>query len=162
MRRQGQLVLVDPTSHHQALRDALNSTTGPVLELGCGNSSTRFLHDLCVPANRFLLSLDNNPEWSSQFADLDNHYHEVRLTNDYLRDKWTNREWSVALVDLAPRQLRVPVIQRLAFSCGRIVIHDTDCWHYGYGPTLMGFRWRKDYRDKLPFTTVVSNRQAIT
>lgn len=161
MSRYNNIVPVSANSHHKPLLDCLALTTGPVLELGAGNHSTQFLHDACGKS-RLLLTLDNNADWLERWRGLAGHYHELRSVEDWRQpDKWRSRHWGVALVDTAPPESRGYLAVQLAPICDFIVVHDTDCREYAFDTALMTFRWRKEYRDELPFSTVVSNRREI-
>ena len=54
-------------THQVLLYEAVQRTTGPVIEFGCGEGSTVMLHEVCKDQNRRLVSVDNNPSWLSRY-----------------------------------------------------------------------------------------------
>ena len=51
-------------THMAALITAVANTTGAVLEMGCGDFSTPLLHAICSAEKRFLLSAEDNKQWT--------------------------------------------------------------------------------------------------
>jgi hypothetical protein len=65
--------------------------------------------------------------------------------------------WSVALVDQASRA-RTPNAIYLADKVEYILLHDSDsAAHYRYDRVWPHFKYRLDYTDAKPWTTVLSN-----
>ena len=59
----------DPYSTHQpVLYQIAKSTTGPIIEFGCGYGSTDLLHAICKKEGRLLISLDDDREWLEKFS----------------------------------------------------------------------------------------------
>jgi len=155
-KQMGKEQLMDATStHFPILAACVARTTGPVLELGCGDYSTPMLHLLC--RNRRLVSIDSDANWLSRYEDFRSSTHELVHASD-----WANagvidaNSWDVALVDHAPGTRRAPEIQRLMHRAKFIVIHDTEDPNYGYEPILSQFKFRYDYTRLKPWTSVVS------
>lgn len=69
---------VDLVSTHQRLLIAAAlRTEGEMIELGCGWYSTPLLHELALATGRRLWTLDNQPYWLPQFADLEHNLHRI-------------------------------------------------------------------------------------
>lgn len=131
-------------SHRFGLLRALDATDGPVLELGIGWDSTPYLHAYCAAAERYLLSVENDPQWLVRFDMLGGAlpypfgsplYHnggEHRFL--FLPDSnWAHvpiegTSWGVALVDHADSAQRLVELERLRHTCEIVVFHDADCW----------------------------------
>lgn len=147
---------MDPTStHFPILAACVARTSGPVIELGCGDYSTPMLHLLCK--NRLLVSVESDASWLARYEDLKSPNHELSLVRDWSSaSRIEERTWDVALVDHAPGERRVPEIRRLMHRAKFIVVHDTEDPGYGYETVLPEFRYRYDYKRLRPWTTVVS------
>lgn len=58
----------DPYGTHQPVLYTLAiNTMGPIIEFGCGNSSTDLLHEVCKQTNRLLISIDDDEAWLNKF-----------------------------------------------------------------------------------------------
>lgn len=145
------------STHFPILAACTVRTTGPVLELGCGDYSTPMLHYICN--GRRLVSLDHDPGWLERYRDLESHNHSLHLVTDWAAMKMIdNEEWDVAFVDHAPAQQRVYEIKRLMDRAQYIVIHDTEDpgGIYNYEAILPAFKYRYDCKRWPTWTSVVS------
>ena len=153
--------LINPYGSHQELLFAcVARTKGPVIELGMGNYSTRQLHQMCVPYNRPLCSVETNGEWASQFDDLKCALHGIQIVSGMEDYRPIDTSWDVAFVDHHPAERRRVDVLRLAEKTRYIVIHDTDLESdgiYGIRATIASFKYRLDSKRWTPMTTVVSN-----
>lgn len=163
-------------THLPYLRKAVEETTGPVLELGCGEGSTPMLHELVAQRGRDLVSVDNNEEWIAKFVYLT--LSSGQIVGDrtappavaggshiFFHDPDPAREvrgpWSVAFVDHAPGHTRVNAVERLRNVADYIVVHDTEESGYGVWDTLQSFKHKKHFRRSRPWTSVVSETREI-
>ena len=147
-------------SHLPVLLQALGKTTGPVLELGMGVTSTPLLSAWCGMEGRELRSVDNDQkvyEWA--VARYSAPHHAICLVWD-----WDNARidgnWDVVLVDHSPSERRVVEIKRLAHRAQYIVIHDSNGRYereYHYSTIYPLFRYKLDFTALEPSTTVLSN-----
>lgn len=144
-------------SHIPVLVKALAQTTGPVLELGTGHSSTILLHMLCAEAERKLVSYDNDPVFIDLFRKFRTPDHVIELVN------WDNvdisGDWGVVLVDEGPAENRIKSIKKLANSAELLVLHDTEDPVYNYEEIYPLFKYRYDYKKFRTHVAVVSNKQ---
>ena len=154
--------LINPYGSHQELLFAcVARTRGPVIELGMGNYSTRQLHQMCVPYNRPLCSVETDGNWAAQFDDLRCALHGIQVVRgmeDYR--PIDDIAWDVAFVDHAPGEMRQREVKRLAAKTRYIVIHDTDPESdgvYNIRSTIESFKYRLESKRWPPMTTVVSN-----
>lgn len=143
-------------THYAVLAACVARTQGPVLELGCGNYSTPMLHLMC--RDRKLVSLDNTPEWLSNFSELRTPRHEIHQVDRWDDCKWIDEGfWDVVFVDHSPPERRILELRRLMHRARYIVVHDTEDPCYLYESVFPDFKHRYDYRLLDPWTTVLSN-----
>lgn len=149
------------------LMEVMNRTTGDVLELGPGVFSTPYLHWLCRKQQRYLLTLENHEMW---FNFVRKYYktgkdkpfrHRFVFMKDWDdAEKLINKKWDVVLVDHSPSARRVEEIRKLANLAKYIIIHDADDFqerNYHYSKIYPLFKYRYDFREVEPGTTVLSN-----
>jgi hypothetical protein len=156
-------------THIHPLTTAVLNTTGPVLELGCGDFSTPILHEICKQQRRHLLSCDTSKEWIELFLDLESSMHTFKYvpvySNDWDADPkphlWNeignDRVWSVVFIDHRPAAQRKVDIARFASNAEIIVVHDTEESGYEYESVFPTFKYRFDYMRYAVRTTLVSN-----
>lgn len=122
-------------SHQPLLIWAVENTTGPVLELGCGDYSTPLLHDLLKDTKRKLVSVDDDLTWMGRFSKLTSITHSFVVTNQTkwkeTIDSFANIKWGVVFVDQGYTKeigdpARIYSVQRLAECAEYIVAHDAD------------------------------------
>jgi hypothetical protein len=142
----------------------VNRTSGPVLELGCGNYSTPMLHFMCK--NRPLFSAETDSKWFEKFAEYQSTNHDIRLVSDWDQYDVIDRYfWDVALVDHAPGKRRIVETARLKDRCRFLVLHDveeldksTPCGaDYKWAQILPMFKHVWIWNRYRPHTAVVSN-----
>ena len=112
-------------NHLPLLYLALEQTkTGDVVEMGCGDGSTLWLHDYCLQNNRLLHSFDTSVDWLGKFKHLISSHHSINHIND-----WGNTPIdgvSVVLIDHAPGERRYIDANRYKDINGILVCHDTE------------------------------------
>ncbi|HLG90830.1 MAG TPA: hypothetical protein VI336_01570 [Candidatus Saccharimonadales bacterium] len=146
-------------SHLPVLMRIISITDGDVLEMGMGLYSTPYLHWACFN-KRKLVSYDNEPEYFNMNKEYKDALHEVHFVDDW--DKADiEKPWDLALIDHGPPERRGEDIMRLANLVKYIIVHDTH-WkqdkHYHYKENVFPFfKYRYDYEEVRPTTTVLSN-----
>ena len=149
----------EPTwgSHIPVLIKVMEHTSGCVLELGMGISSTPLLHMLCFDKDRHLVSYEDDPTFIKMFEKYADSTHEIRKVEDWNHIN-LDHDWSVVLVDHKPAERRIEEIKRL--NAEYIVIHDSEPSMnelYRYDEIYPLFKHRFDYTKALVHTTVLSN-----
>jgi hypothetical protein len=143
------------STHMPMLIKAVQSTTGDVCELGSGFNSTPLLHWLTQ--GRKLVTYENDPDYLHFSMKFKTHNHKVRHLNevDY------NKHWSVVFIDHNNRpNKRGDDVKRFQ-NADLIVIHDSEKpEEYGYAD--LNFKYRYDWKDCEPWTTVLSNTIDVT
>lgn len=139
------------TTFMPVLSKILSITSGDVLELGTGIMSTPYLHWMCYPTKRKLVSYEN----SSFYADIASQYiddfHDVYITGSY-REINVEKEWDVVFIDFFEVQDRHIPLERLLKHAKYIVMHDSTYLDF------MGVsKFRFDYSKEHPCTSVFSD-----
>jgi len=147
-------------THLPVLMRAVEMTSGPIVEFGAGFFSTPYLHWQAYLQRRKLVTFENNLEFIKLFDRYQTDGHQIIPVTDWDAIDLSG-EWSVALIDHAPKERRIEEIKRLANTCDYLVIHDTQGRRenvFHYRDTLATFKYRKDFTSVRPHTCVVSNR----
>jgi hypothetical protein len=150
-------------THLPVLMRVMEVSSGRVAEFGAGFFSTPFLHWKTYLQKRPLVTFENNLEFIKLFDRYQTDWHEVVPVTDWDAIDLSG-EWSVALIDHAPKERRIEEIKRLANTCDYLVIHDTQGRRenvFHYRDTLATFKYRKDFTSVRPHTCVVSNRVSL-
>lgn len=133
----------DPFSTHQpVLYEALLRTEGNVVEFGCGDGSTRMLHELCERQGKHLWTFDTDWKWLGKYTDYATKNHEIIFVDNwdtFLREGGGRRSWmycDVAFIDQGPFEARAVTVQLLKETARFLVVHDCD---YFPGTGLFGF-----------------------
>lgn len=146
-------------SHLPVLTKIVEITDGPILELGIGLYSTPFLHYACLPTKRKLISYESDPGWIRYFRDCRADFHEVNQIEDWDKLDVSGR-WDIAFIDHHPGHRRAIEAGRLAKLAKYVILHDSEPQNdknVQYSTIYPLFKYRFDYTDCLPHTTVVSN-----
>ena len=146
-------------SHLPALIRLVEITEGPILELGIGLYSTPYLHYACLPSKRELTSYENDEAWFKTFKDCRTNFHEVNLVEDWdslMFDKF----WDIAFIDHGPDDRRKDEALKLRNNANYVILHDSDPENddlYKFSEIYRYFKYRADYTECKPHTTVLSN-----
>ncbi len=138
----------------------MSLTQGDVLEMGAGFFSTPTLHWLCILQRRQLLTLENDKRWHRWFSTAySSKYHQVSYVDNWEKAE-IDKPWDVAIVDHSPDSRRTEDIKRLANRAKYIIIHDSNSRYsrnYHYDQIYPIFKYKFDFTDAEPSTTVLSN-----
>ena len=144
-------------THLPMLLAAILHTTGPVLELSCGEYSTMCLHYVCRAQGRRLVTVEHRAPWLRRFLSLASPNHELVLTDDWGGGWWLGEHWDVAFVDNDPDAERELNVNRVRQIARLVVVHDTHpTSKYAFEPQLAGYRYRYDFTRYPWHTAVVS------
>lgn len=144
------------STHMPTLIWAVNSTKGDVCELGSGFNSTPLLHWMCQGRN--LVTYENDPEYFHFAKKFQTNTHRVRGLDEVDYEK----HWSVVFIDHTADRGENPHKRgddAIKFkNADLIILHDSeDPIQYGYDKVWPLFKYRKDWTEHRPNTTVVSN-----
>lgn len=149
------------------LMKTVEITSGAVLELGPGVFSTPYLHWMCKRLPRPLTTIENDEKWFNFCRKYYQYGHNQPVHHRFIfvknwddADKYINQPWDVALVDHTPSERRIVEIQKLARLAKYIVVHDSDVRQepvYHYSKIYPLFKYRYDFKEVEPATTVLSN-----
>jgi hypothetical protein len=140
-------------SHFPVLAAAILKTTGPVLELGCGWTSTPMLRLLCRP-NRTLESYDNSKEWAEQF--------NVPVVENWSKWEPLQQHYGVAFIDSHPGEERRHLAMKLKGRADFLVLHDHEAGPaaaYYYEHIIGQFKYAETYRMLRPHTLILSDKE---
>jgi hypothetical protein len=151
----------DYATHQPVLYEAVMSTSGPIIEFGCGNGSTDMLHEICKRTNRILVSVEDDLDWMNRFTTkyLGDGYEEDNSgwhkffyvpgkpptppegINDPIAQHWVDffdqfdlldrLQFDVCFVDQSPGSARTVTIRRFKDKVRLFVLHDCDCFVSG-------------------------------
>ena len=144
-------------THRPLLCEAIMRTTGPILELGMGDSSTPSLHGVAEACGRFVCSYDHDASWVERYVKLRSIHHRIEHVTSWEECPIESTRWAVALVDHAPAARRAVDIARLAEHADVVVVHDTEDPAYAYDSVFATYKYRLDDRARNPWTTLLSN-----
>ena len=150
-------------SYLPVLMKAVELTTGPILELGCGLYSTNPLHWACFVAKRRIVTYENNPAYHKFLKAYQCDFHEVHCIERWA-DIDISEPWSVAFVDHSPgpeepEDSRWQEAIRLQHA-EYVVMHDTETRNessHRLSKIARRFKYQFAWRDTIPNTTVYSN-----
>jgi hypothetical protein len=159
----------DYGTHTTPLLNAVLSTTGDVLELGCGDFSTPMLDTvLSRMPGRHLYTAEGDASWLEQFRNLASPWHtlknvpafQMQMSSKLPLPKWMKREWGLVFIDQAPGDRRRRDMKRLRKMTQVFVVHDTSSFveHiYHLESVLSSFKYRYTYPRYLRTTDIVSD-----
>lgn len=141
-------------THIPVLIKVMAVAHGPVLELGCGFSSTPLLYWACQDQGRKFVSYENDKRWIEKVG------YPVEYVEDWDKTDIDNTHWSIALLDHRPAERRAVDAVRLKDNADFIILHDSVSKlgkFHGYEKIYPLFKYRFDYTKFLPHTVVLSN-----
>jgi hypothetical protein len=116
-------------THQPVLHDVAQLCSGPVVEFGCGEGSTRLLHHTCADRGIDLLTLDSDADWLARYSGtLASDRHEFRYVEDWSKELGTieRQQWGLVFIDQGSWEPRAETARRLADSAEYIIVHDSD------------------------------------
>jgi len=137
------------SNHRYLLWEALEKTTGRVVEFGSGEGSTKFLSKYCQDNKRDFLSFDSNLEWANNTG--------AQFISNW--DRLDLQNIDVLLIDHAPGERRWIDIEKYKDIAKVIVIHDSEPSGHGYMLDKIWhlFPYRIDTETTGAWATLVSN-----
>ena len=142
-------------THQKVLKRAIDLSTGPILEMGAGDGSTPFIHILAP--GRKIVTLETEADWLNRFMYMQDSFHVLIGGADYEEfDSLVRQYYDIAFIDHAPGERRNVDIAKVT-DCRFVIIHDTHDPAYEYEKTLPLYKYRYDYKELTPHTSVLSN-----
>lgn len=132
----------------------VQATKGDVCELGCGFYSTALLHWLTQ--GRKLVTYESSPEYLHYARKFQSYNHRVRHLDSVEYD----RKWSVVFIDHYNKPVKRGEDALKFTNADILILHDTEpeeIENYGYAEVLSKYKYRQDWTDCKPYTTVLSN-----
>lgn len=145
------------STHNAMLIRAMLVSKGDVVEVGGGLYSTPLLHWMCKNMGRKLITYENDPLFARMARGFKSDFHQIIEIKSWDEmDFKTHR--GLVFIDHHPNERRVQDVINFKDSADYIVIHDTQDeekhkWSLGWGH----FKYRFDWKDCKPWTSVVSN-----
>lgn len=143
------------TTYMPMLIKAVSLTHKDVLEMGSGFFSTPLLHWICKYKNK-LYTYENNEFFYSFARQFQSSTHRIRFLENW-DDLKIDRHWGVVFMDHQPDERRGKDAVRFKDNADYIVIHDTGDDIFGDTAVWGHFKYRYDWKDCRPWTTVLSN-----
>lgn len=151
-------------SHLPILAKIVEKTTGPILELGMGFSTT-LLHTMCKRTGRMVVSYENDRNWYEKFTGYNCAWHHIKYIqnwNDLLTDYI---DWDVVFIDNRPGVSRRELATRLQDKAQYILLHDSEPEQnrfFGYQKIYPHFKHVYQYTKTKPNTAVLSNYRDLS
>lgn len=146
-------------SYLPILSTLVSKTQGDILELGVGFCSTPYLHWICYPTKRRLVSYENNPEYFKFTMSWEDDFHEIHCIDDW--DKADiDYPWTIAFVDHSPGERRGEEMKRLTNS-DFVIVHDSEGRNdrrYRLSIARHLYKYEYEYIGAYPHTSVFSNK----
>lgn len=136
-------------THQPVLYEMAMRTKGPIIEFGCGDGSTKLLHEICKKDHRLLISIDDNREWFDKcrkqfiddgYAEDNSGWHKFYFVEGK-KDNVDPEHWikflqefeplktvdfDICFVDQSPWLGRYETIQLMKDRARYIILHDCD------------------------------------
>lgn len=150
-------------THIPVLIKILEISVGPVLELGMGVFSTPLLHTLCAKNNRLLVSFESDQDYVRGHRDFRTDLHKINFVENWDDVKIEDEKWGVVFIDHDPTSRRHIEARALANTAKFVVIHDSEPnRNCKYDEIYHLFKYRFDYKESTPWTTILSNFVDLT
>lgn len=122
------------------LEFAITNFDGPILELGCGYFSTRFL--TTILKGREIHSVESKEEWYFRIKNENFHSDDWHHIYFLPEDKWMEptwiypfgfhlKQWGIILIDNSPGAARLPQLINLINRADILLVHDYDAKYHG-------------------------------
>lgn len=146
------------TTHMALLFKVLLISKGDVIECGGGIFSTPFLHWICKVQKRRLITYENEPLYYEFERKFQSPWHRIRLVKNW-NDIPIPKHLGMVFIDHHPSERRMIEMLRFKDVADYVVIHDTQRGSEDYNkPEVFAqFKYRHDWKDGKPWTSVFSN-----
>lgn len=141
------------STHMPLLIKIVQQSQGTVMEIGSGIFSTPLLHWLC--RNRKLITYENIPEYYDFARKFKSRYHSIRFINNWNELNKIKKHFGVVFIDHDGDRADTAI--KFKDKADYIIIHDSNVNRYGYEKIWKQFKYRYDWKDCKPWTSVLSN-----
>jgi len=147
--------MVDGYSTHQRLLvKYLMRTSGPIVEIGCGNYSTPIIHEIAAAQGRTVLTLDSDAAWLSKFAKYTTPWHTFQHVTSW--DDWSpSGKFGLVFIDHTPGNRRPIEFIKLRDVSDVLILHDTEAGGYDWKTIYPFVDHIETDADVRPSTTVL-------
>lgn len=138
-------------THQPVLFEIVKKTTGPIIEFGCGNSSTDLLHEMCREQHRLLISIDDDKEWLQKYQqkylgdgyeedntgwhrfyfvkgknkkDPENYQYWIDFLDSF--EPLQSLSFDLCFIDQSPWMARYETLKRVKGQSTYVIVHDCD------------------------------------
>ena len=141
----------------------LYASKGDVIECGGGVFSTPLLHWACKMMGRNLISYEQDPDYYAFEKQFQSPKHRVRFVENW-DDIKIPRHVGMVFIDHHPPVRRMIETERFKDVADFIVVHDTErtSREYNREEVLGAFKYRYDWKDCKPWTSVFSNLKDLS
>lgn len=146
------------TTHIGVLVKVLMQSKGLVIECGGGIFSTPLLHWICKMQKRKLITYEQDAPYYAFERQFQSPLHSVRFVEDWDKIE-IPKHVGMVFIDHHPPERRMIETERFSKVADYIVIHDTErvSREYNREEVLDAFKYRYDWKDCRPWTSVFSN-----
>ena len=167
-------------THQPTLLEILKITSGNIIELGCGDGSTKLIRDYIdnQNINRKLYSLESNKSWLDKYENLGNENHKLyyvdasNVDNDSTGEKWVNFiensdikdvEFEVCFIDQSPWTARTHTLNYFKNKCKFIIVHDVDYFpaNKKWGTIIDSERQGNKVKYNMNFSDIILNHRVF-
>lgn len=158
------------SSHNIMLLKVLQNSQGDVLELGAGPFSTPLLHWVCKDMGRKLITYDSDEQYYNFAKQFQSKLHSIKFVKDWTKDVDTRRRRGIVFIDhsgISPDGKWLGFMRgfdaiRFKDSADYIILHDTESEDtYNYKDVWKHFKYRYDWKECKPWTSVISNKKDL-
>jgi len=123
------------STHQRMLVKYLMRTSGPIVEIGCGDYSTPLIHEIAAAQGRTVCTLDSSADWLNRFASYKTDWHSFLHVESW--DDWQPEgRYGLAFIDHTPGPRRPIEFMKLRDVSDILILHDTEAngydWHTLY------------------------------
>jgi hypothetical protein len=155
-------------THIPVLLKVIPKTKGDVCEVGSGFNSTPLLHWLCQ--DRKLVTYESDDGYYNFAKKFRSNNHRVVKVDDWSKIDY-NRHYGVIFIDHTTSREKINGVRRqrgddaIKFNADILILHDTEpesVENYKYAQVFKKYKYRCDWTNNKPNTTVLSNVIDVT
>ncbi len=151
------------STHNAMLLKVLLNSKGLVIECGGGIFSTPLLHWVCKMQGRELMTYEQDEPYYNFERQFQSRTHRIRFVKNW-DDIKIPEHVGMVFIDHHPPERRMIETERFKDVADFVVIHDSErvAIEYNRPEVYEMFKYRHDWKDCKPWTTVLSNRYPLS